>query len=182
MERNDIIKIIAGASLVFGLIWLTVAEFPYFSNTADFFSVLWKGGAIWIPFAILASVFLTRILGYPWYNGLLIGLTIGVFSFPLASSWMNRLGMKDQMYTEDLTFLGVDARIKDRGVRQVGPVPEPDEYHIFLGNEDDPLRLIVDPSPFWLTLEPGQSVKVRWIPGRLGGRVFEEVVMDSAAR
>lgn len=179
MDRNDIIRIIIGAVCVFGVIWLTVLEFPYFSNTSDFFTVLWKGGAIWIPFAILASTIIVRFLKFPWYNGLLIGLTIGVFSFPLAASWINRLGMKDRMEVQELPFLGVDARIKDRGVRQVGPIPEPDEYHVFLGEEEAPLRLIVDPSPFWLSLEIGQTVKVRWIPGRLGGRVFDGVVNGS---
>lgn len=176
MKTGDIIRIVAGVVLVFGLIWGTVLEFPNFSNTTDFFTVLWRGAAIWIPVSIGLSVVGAITLKAHWSHGLLIGLTIGVLSFPLFSSLINRVGMGSQVYEEQLVYLGMDARIKDRGVRKVGPIPEPDEYHVFLGEEDDPMRLIVAPDPYWLKLEPGQEVTVRWMPGRIAGRIYKGVI------
>jgi len=176
MKTSDILKIIVGFVVVFGALTLTMLEFPVFSNTSEIGKVLLIGGAIWIPVCLGIAVLLSRVLQAPWYNGLLIGLVAAVFSFPLAASWMNRIGRSDKLEVEALVFHGMDARIKDRGVRQVGPVPEPDEYHLFLGDPEEPLRLIVPPDPYWLTLDKGDTVRIQWLPGRLAGRVYKGVL------
>lgn len=175
MKIADVFKILLSLVLVFALIWFTVMEFPYFSNTIGVFDVLWKGAAIWIPASLVISSIITTLAGYHWYNGLIFGLMFGVLTFPLFSSLVNRLGQEKEVYEESTIYLGMDARIKDRGVRQVGPIPEPDEYHVFFSDDDDPLRLIVEPDDFWMQIEPGDSVTLQWIPGRLGGKTFRGI-------
>lgn len=175
MKIFDVFKIILSLVLVFGLIWITVMEFPYFSNTIGIYNVLWKGAVIWIPLSLVLASVISTLAGFHWYNGLIIGLMFGVLTFPLFSSLANRIGQESKAYNEEIVFLGMDARLKDRGVRQVGPIPSPDEYHVFFGDEDDPLRLIVGPDPFWTQIEPGDTVSLRWIPGRLAGKTFKSI-------
>jgi len=178
MSRTDIIKIVGVSVVLFGTIWATAMEFNHFSNTIDFFTVLWKGAAIWIPFCILGSALAARMLGGHWTSGLLVGLTVGVFTFPLSASLMNRLGRTDMVYEESVPFLGMDARVKERGGIRKDGNPEADEYHVFLGEDADPTRLIVAPDPFWLQLEQGDYVTVRWLPGRLGGKTYMGVLLN----
>ena len=174
MSKADIFKVVIGVVGVFAILGATAFELPVSSNTQNLGEVFINGALIWIPLCILTAVALAVFTGNNWTHGLLIGLVVSVFSMPLAVSWMNRLGLEDEIYTERLTYLGMDARHKNRGI-QKNIIPEPDEYHVFLGEEEEPLRLIVPPDDFWEETEVGSELELKWLPGRLGGRVFQGV-------
>jgi hypothetical protein len=174
MNKADIFKLVMGIVGVITILGATAFELPVYSNTQNLGEVFINGGMIWIPFCLLTAVALAVFTGNNWTHGLLIGLVAGVFSMPLAVSWINRLGLENEVYTERLTYLGMDARHKNRGI-QKNIIPEPDEYHVFMGDENEPLRLIVPPDDFWHDTEVGSELELKWLPGRLGGRVFKGV-------
>jgi len=147
---KDVLKIIAGAFLIFGFIFAYTQEVPKLQNTLDFRSLMLSAVLIGALLGLAIGYFLGRerreiLERFQMALGLLV---FTILLMPLLVSWTNRAFAYQTPQTEQLELLRVEQYAGSRFGRQAELRSAPDGYRIFVLREGQILRLQYPRMPF----------------------------------
>lgn len=171
--RSDASKIILGALLVFGIVFLYTREVPFLQNTLDFKRLFLSA----IGFGILVGT----LLGYFFakkrkdlleqFQIFLASIFLSILLMPLLLSMSNRSLDFNTPIAETMELLRVESYAGSRFGRLAETKEHPDGYRIYLLREETVIRLQKKQAPF-SAQQKGEEVVIPISQGLFG---FEHV-------